>query len=207
MNKILLKLLIKVQLILVKHSLSNALLMDAKGNFIKPFNLGCSSIDLETVALSLSRTKRFFGQTNLSVAQHSINMAKIFIYQGKIEEAKQAILHEVSEAFLGDLVTPLKKAFPLYKEIEELLIKKTFKCHGLRYPISKEVNLLDKQIVINEALYHMPNKEHWLSINKPIDNQLIKAAGVELDAWSDTRSYIEFLNILTILELLKEKEI
>ena len=204
MKKLLINTISKIQLKLIERSLGDALLMDAKGNFIKPFNSSSESdkIDLETVALSLSRTKRFFGQTNFSVAQHSINMARIFIYKGKIEEAKAAAIHEASECFLGDLVTPLKKNFPLFSDIEKIILRKVFISCGVKYPISNEVHILDKQIVINEALAHMPNKEYWLSYGKPVSEDLLNAAGVDLNCWSDEKSYTEFIKLLKELELL-----
>lgn len=197
------KLLSKLLLWLTARELANATLMDSKGNFIKPFNhLKCNTLDLEVVALALSRIMRFFGQTELSVAQHSVNMARVFIYQGKTELAKQALLHEVSEAFMGDLASPLKRAFPMFKEIEETLIKKTFKCYGLNYPMDREVYMLDKQIVLNEAIVHMPNAEFWLSQGSCVDSQLLKDSSVDLEAWDSQKAYDEFIKLVKELKLI-----
>lgn len=197
------KLLSKLLLWLTARELANATLMDSKGNFIKPFNhLKCNTLDLEVVALALSRIMRFFGQTELSVAQHCVNMAMVFIYQGKTELAKQALLHEVSEAFMGDLASPLKRAFPMFKEIEETLIKKTFKCYGLNYPMDREVYILDKQIVLNEAIVHMPNAEFWLSQGSCVDSQLLKDSSVDLEAWDSQKAYDEFIKLAKELKLI-----
>lgn len=111
------KVLTKLIYLLIKEELEKALLMDYKGNFFMPFNPNCRNIDFEVVAISLSRIKRFFGQTNYSVAQHSVLLAKYFIEKGELENAKQALLHEIGEAFMGDLVSPIKRAFPDRKSV------------------------------------------------------------------------------------------
>lgn len=192
---------------LTKKELAQATLMDSKGVMIKPFNgMKCEALDLEVVSLALSRIMRFFGQTQFSVAQHCVNMARIFIYQGDRELAKQALLHEVSEAFLGDLASPLKRAFPMFKEIEESLIKKTFICYGLNYPMDKQVHILDKQIVLNEAVVHMPNEAFWREQGKLVDENIITASGVDLNAWTSKRANKEFANLCVELELTRRPQ-
>jgi len=205
MNKLLTKIFSAILMVLVKKDLHNATLMDSKGNFIKPFHPTCKNIDLEVVAIALTRIKRFFGQTKLSVAQHSVNMARVFMYLGNDEYAKQALLHEVSEAFMGDLASPLKQAFPLFKEIEESLIKKTFKCYGLNYPMAQDVHTLDKQIMIYEAATHMPKEEFWLSLphKELVDKEIFTSTQiVDLKAWSEDKAYDEFIKIARELNLI-----
>lgn len=187
----------------VASDIENATLMDSKGRFIKPFHPECKDIDLEVIAIALSRIMRFFGQTKLSVAQHSVNMARIFIWQKQYEQARQALMHELPEVFMGDLATPLKKAFPMHKEIEEALIKKAFNCLGLRYPIATEVHVLDKAIMINEAVEHMPNKEYWHSIGAWVDDELLLFnSGVDFEPWSSEKAYEEFMSTARDLNLI-----
>lgn len=189
--------------LITKEELAEATLMDHKGNFVKPFNhLKCNTLDLEVVGLALSNIMRFFGQTKLSVAQHCVNMARVFIYQGQIELAKQALLHEVSEAFMGDLASPVKRAFPMFKMIEESLIKKTFVCFNLSYPMDEEVHVLDKRIVLNEAIVHMPKKKYWKAQGRRVSTQLLTDSGVELQAWSSEKAYAEFIIVAKQLGLL-----
>ncbi|MDY0246734.1 MAG: hypothetical protein RBR26_07415 [Methanosarcina mazei] len=193
----------KALLYITKKELAKATLMDSKGVMFRPFDtVKCSSLDIEVIALALSRIMRFFGQTELSVAQHCVNMARIFIHRGETELAKQALLHEVSEAFMGDLASPLKKAFPLFKEIEESLIKKTFKCHGLPYPMDSQVHILDKQIMINEAVVHMPKEGFWISLGDLLDPQEIALAGVDLTAWKSEVAFMQFMMVAEELGLL-----
>ncbi len=178
--------------------LKNVELTDAKGNFVKPFNKDCKNLDMETVALSLSRVKRFFGQTRLSVAQHSVNIARVFIYLGRIEEAKQALIHETSEAFMGDLVTPVKIDF-IFKLLEGVINKKVFNCYGVSYPPSEYVEKIDKSIVLNEALVNMKNPEHWNSLGRKCDDSFLLECGVELVPWDEEKAYSEFMSVFDML--------
>ncbi len=186
----------------VASDIENATLMDCKGRFIKPFHPECKDINLEVIAIALSRIMRFFGQTKLSVAQHSVNMARIFIFIGELEYAKQALLHEISEAFMGDLASPLKRAFPMYKDIEERLIKKAFGCFKLSYPMAVEVHELDKEIMINEALAHMPNAEYWERIGLGIDLCILAEDIADFEPWSSEKAYEEFMQVAKELGLL-----
>ncbi|MEW6648186.1 MAG: hypothetical protein AB1450_13385 [Pseudomonadota bacterium] len=71
------------------------------------------TISADDIAHALSRIQRFGGHTNVpySVAQHSVLVAEIAhrLYpspDGLLE--RQALLHDAQEAYLGDMVHPLK---------------------------------------------------------------------------------------------------
>jgi hypothetical protein len=179
--------LTQITYILIKKELEDAVLMDKKGNFFKPFNPNCKTIDIEVIATSLSREKRFFGQTEYTVAQHSVLLARYFLMRGEIEFARQALLHEVGEAYMGDLVSPIKKAFPLFKKIEETIIKKVFDCYKVSYPISQEVEKADKRIMVDEAIKLLPNQEYWLSLNEPL--------GEIINPWDEKFAYENFISM------------
>lgn len=67
-----------------------------------------SDIDIRDIALSLSRSLRYNGHTRFpySVARHSLILSKQF--EDKTL-ALQALLHDASEAYIGDIVHPLKR--------------------------------------------------------------------------------------------------
>ncbi len=80
-------------------------------------------ICFEDVAIPLSNICRFGGQIEefYSVAEHSVNCAKMAEDDGLSKEVRLAcLLHDATEAFLGDVIRPLKKILaPLYCPIEE----------------------------------------------------------------------------------------
>lgn len=70
-----------------------------------------STIVLEDIAVGLSNTCRFGGQTqkHYSVAEHSVACAEDAYRQGQRPSVCLSVLfHDASEAYLGDIIRPLK---------------------------------------------------------------------------------------------------
>lgn len=68
------------------------------------------------IAHALSMQCRFNGHVRAfySVAQHCLVVADLVPAQYQLE----ALLHDATEAYVGDLVSPLKHALPEYRQIE-----------------------------------------------------------------------------------------
>lgn len=74
-------------------------------------------VDIEDIAHALSMKCRFTGHTQVfySIAQHSV-----LVYD--IAETLPALLHDAAEAYFADVATPIKNAFPIFREIEDRLM-------------------------------------------------------------------------------------
>lgn len=75
-----------------------------------------ASVLAQDIAASLSRLCRFNGHCSrfYSVAQHSLYVASIVPPQLQLV----ALLHDATEAYVGDMVRPLKRMIPEYQRIE-----------------------------------------------------------------------------------------
>lgn len=73
-------------------------------------------IDIVDIAHALSNLCRFGGHTKqfYSVAQHSLRVANLVPEEFKLE----ALLHDATEAYIGDVVRPLKKKLTEYISLE-----------------------------------------------------------------------------------------
>lgn len=81
---------------------------------------------LEDIANALAKICRFNGHVKkfYSVAEHSIHCLDHAIFSGLSVEAQIACLfHDATEAFVGDMVKPLKIMIPQYSEIETRIEK------------------------------------------------------------------------------------
>jgi hypothetical protein len=85
----------------------------------KKFDLlepSASMVEPADIAHALSMQCRLNGHTRVfySVAQHSFLVADLVPEQYQLE----ALLHDAAEAYVGDLVSPLKDVLPEYRQIE-----------------------------------------------------------------------------------------
>jgi hypothetical protein len=87
---------------------------------------------IDDIAHSLSLINRFNGAALFpySVAQHSLYVASLLPPELKLH----GLLHDAAEAYIGDMVSPLKKIMPQYKIVEEKISKVVALVFGLTYP-------------------------------------------------------------------------
>ncbi|MDP3133715.1 MAG: phosphohydrolase, partial [Burkholderiaceae bacterium] len=87
-----------------------------KGNRFYPAEPRIDGIDIEDIAHGLAYQCRFNGQTSAfySVAQHSLMVADLVPPALR----RAALLHDAAEAYLGDMVKPLKALVPDFGHIE-----------------------------------------------------------------------------------------
>lgn len=105
--------------------------------------------DIEEIATALSNLCRYTGHVNrfYSVAEHSVLVSRIV--PDKL--ALAGLLHDASEAYLGDVSSPLKKLLPEYKRIEERVQQAIARSFGLGDDLSHpDVHEADKRMYWQE---------------------------------------------------------
>ncbi len=78
-------------------------------------------IDIRDIARGLANTCHFGGQVEsfFSVAQHSVMVYRMVkLSDPDTQLAKVALLHDAAEAYVGDVIKPLKVLLPEYNKIE-----------------------------------------------------------------------------------------
>jgi len=92
-------------------------ILTAFGNHFDIQNPDPATIDIRDIAHALSHLCRFTGHTRkfYSVAQHSVMVSRL-VPKGL---ALEGLLHDASEAYLGDVSSPLKGLLPDYQRLEK----------------------------------------------------------------------------------------
>ena len=138
-------------------------------------------IEIEDIALGLSRVTRWNGQTTgkypYSVAQHSVLVEELFNIEYPDLDKKwnlAALLHDAPEYVIGDLITPFKYALNnSYRFVEDNLMKAIYLRFGLPALLPKniesKIKKIDKALAWFEAVDLAGYKEKEASqiIKKP----------------------------------------
>lgn len=82
------------------------------------------------IAVALSRTKRFKG-AGFSVLEHSLLVAEMASIDGDARSVLAHLVHDVAEAYIGDIISPVKAAVPAISELENRILSIVHKSLGL----------------------------------------------------------------------------
>ncbi len=102
------------------------------GHYVDLVNPDPASIEVGSIAAALSKVCRFGGHCPkfYSVAEHCIHATTLACSEGFAGDALCAVfLHDAAEAYIGDMVKPLKVTIPHYGEAErriEIAIERSF---------------------------------------------------------------------------------
>lgn len=147
-------------------------------------------ICLRDIAHALSHICRFGGHVKrfYSVAEHSVLVSRLVPRQW----ARQGLLHDTMEAYIGDVISPLKALLPEYKKIEakwEAVLAQRFGLPEHLDPSVKQADLValvteqrDLTVTPNDGL---PDLATILGI-EPADHHVC-------EAWSPDLAYTKFL--------------
>jgi hypothetical protein len=144
-----------------------------------------SVYDIKDIALGLSHTARFSGQTNraYTVAQHSVLVSKIV----PTEHALAALLHDATEAFMADIPKPLKNLLPEYVEMEKRAEADLCMRFGISYPLHSGIKFADNIAFVTERRDLQPGV--------PVDERFkgIEPLAAIIYPWDARTSYLNFM--------------
>lgn len=136
-------------------------------------------IFVEDIAHSLSQQCRYAGHCLkfYSVAEHCVLMAEVVTQAGgSLDEARWALLHDASEAYLVDVPRPVKPHLTGYRAAEAAVMMAVAERFGLSASMPKLVHEFDNRIIADERANLSPCFAPWDFDETPL--------GVVLRNWS-----------------------
>jgi uncharacterized protein len=157
-------------------------LQTVSGRWVNPFDPDPEQLDAGDIARALANLCRFGGHSRsfYSVAQHSVIVSRLVEERtGDAQDAFAALMHDATEAYLGDMPHPLKHRSPLgtaYKAAEDHLEQALRDRFGIK-PDVPEIKRVDKALLAAERRAFSAERWHWPELEgvEPLD--------VELAAW------------------------
>jgi hypothetical protein len=112
-------------------------------------------IRLDDIAHALSRLCRFGGHVRefYSVAQHSVLVGELVRLRAPGDRTAYAwaLMHDAAEAYLGDVVSPLKRYLPSYADLELHVLRSVAGAFGLPLTVPPVVKACDAIALALEA--------------------------------------------------------
>lgn len=147
-------------------SLSEILMTTFSGATINLLDPKPEDIVLEDITWGLSKLCRFSGQCSkfYSVAEHSVMVGAEVLQSGEASRVSNnyrwALLHDAAEAYIGDMIGPLKHhpALGAFVAIETRLLGAIARRFGLGFPVPELVVRADRTLLDLERL-ELQNKK------------------------------------------------
>lgn len=143
---------------------------------------------VQDIAHALSHICRFGGHSKAfySVAEHCVRVSRALdAWDASPAVILHGLLHDASEAYLGDIVSPLKRLsiFSGYREVEEKLQRVICRRFGLPEKEPAIVRKADLVLLATEARDVMPyNPENWGALTEePLAERITPWSAVEAE--------------------------
>lgn len=129
------------------------------GKLVDLASFSVDDVRLPDIAHALACINRYTGHTIVpySVAQHSVMVSRLCGPQDEL----CGLLHDASEAYLGDVARPLKVMLPEYVELEHRVQQTIAKAFGLPWPMPLSVKVADNRALIAEKRALMSVEHDW----------------------------------------------
>lgn len=151
----------------------------AKGHYVDLANFTPEMVDIDSISSALGKICRFGGHCPrfYSVAEHSLLAAGFAVEDigrgselssSGVDVVRAVLYHDSAEAYIGDMVKPLKMMVPEYVEIEVAIEAAIEKALGVSFSEHKAViKKYDRAALKCEKLAMYPeDKEEWAGFSE-----------------------------------------
>jgi uncharacterized protein len=154
-------------------------LQTVSGRWVNPLDPDPAQFDIEDIARALGNLCRFGGHCRVfySVAQHSVIVSELVEQRGgDVEDVFAALMHDASEAYLGDMPHPLKHRSPLgaaFREAEDHLEAALRERFSIKADVP-EIKRADRALLATERRAFSAERWQWPELDgvEPLDLEL-----------------------------------
>lgn len=142
------------------------------GHFFDPSIGIISEIDINDIAHALSNICRYSGHCEqfYSVAEHSVLVSRIIrqMWPDDLNSIWAGLLHDATEAYVGDVTTPLKVLLPGFMALEDSIQKDIAHAFKIKWDVQthQRVKMADMIALSTEARLLFADVSEWDSIKK-----------------------------------------
>jgi len=157
-------------------------LQTVSGRWVNPFDPDLGQLDAGDIARALANQCRFGGHSRVfySVAQHSVIVSRLVEERGgDAEDVFAALMHDATEAYLGDMPHPIKHRSALgaaFRQAEDQLEEALRDRFRIKADVP-EIKRADRALLATERRAFSAESWHWPELEgvEPLD--------LELTAW------------------------
>lgn len=173
----------------------------AAGHYVDLANPNPKSIDIRSIAAALSKICRFGGHCPrfYSVAEHCVHATIMAAKESTDRNALLAVfLHDAAEAYVGDMVKPLKMTMPQYSDAEQRIESAIEVAFAVDFHQHKDtIKRFDRAMLKAEKIAMWPDdKEKWQGFGE------IEDRAVQLQYWPPPEAEVQFTWMARSLQLL-----
>lgn len=151
------------------HAQRRTTVLTYSGKMVDLYQPDPDTIDFADIAMALGRLNRYNGHTTrpYTVAEHSIRMS----YLVPEEDAVWALVHDAAEAYIGDIISPVKRLCPELYVMERALLDVICDKLGLPRDMPASVLEADERLLATEARMFLTGDISWAKAEPyPSDN-------------------------------------
>lgn len=170
----------------------------ASGRKLYPFSPREEDISVEDITIGLSHTCRYGGQTPryYSVAEHCVRVCEVLDRFASGSFLFEGLLHDASEAYLGDIQRPIKKWLDEYKEVERIVTSEVERKLGLESSeqATSIVHWADNLVMHAEFVSFFGEETHVEDFGTFPSDRVKALAGEWELGWSPEKARSEFMD-------------
>ena len=162
------------------------------GRAFWPLDPRSEEVHEDDISHALAQICRFGGHTKFfySVAEHCVLVSEWVESVAGPYDALWGLLHDAPEAYIGDMVRPIKRLLPKYIEADENLLEVICYKWGLEPGMPEVVREADNRILLDERnkLFNGVPPRPWVQ-----DEQGLVPLGVTVGCWTPARAKSEYM--------------